>query len=674
MAEGKTHKINNKHTINGSNKKYNEELLKKISELESANEEINRGRKAALNLMEDAILVKEALQKSEEKYLSLFTAIDQGCCIIEVLFDTKNVAVDYRFLEINPVFEKQTGLTNAVGKSMKQLKPENEESWFKKFGEVAKTGKSQRFEQYSTQMLGGAWFEIFAFRIGPERKNLVAVLFDNITERKAAAEAIRQSEEQFRKAIEQAPVPIVIYTRDGTILQLNNKFTEITGLGRHQVPDFSTLSKFIYGAGAASLKNHFKNSFWNKNQKLNTEFYIITARGEPRYWHFFASLPGTLRNGKQLVVGMAIDITERKLAEEALKESEERLRITTESALDYSIITMDNKRIITGWSRGAELTFQYTAKEAIGKIADIIFTDEDRAAGAPEKEMEAASEKGKAEDERWHQRKDGSRFFMSGVMRPIYDGKLTGYVKVARDMTQQKLLDQQKEDFIGIASHELKTPVTSIKAYTELLQDMCREGDYVSGISLVNKLGVQVDRLIDLVRDLLDMTKIAEGELPLHLENFELHKLIEECKEDMQRTTANHKIVTASKDKINVQADRERINQVLTNLISNSIKYSPKGGTITVGYITTDCEIQIAVQDEGIGISENVKAKIFERFFRANDVQVSTYPGMGLGLYITANIIHRHGGRIWVESSPGEGSIFYFTIPKENTGDLNIKT
>jgi len=359
-------------------------------------------------------------------------------------------------------------------------------------------------------------------------------------------------------------------------------------------------------------------------------------------------------------------IEDALLSKEALRESEERLRITMESAIDYAIITMDTERIIEGWSKGAELIFQYTAGEVIGKSADIIFTDEDKAASVPQKEMEKAKNEGKAEDERWHQRKDGSRLFMNGTMRPIYDVALTGYVKVARDMTQQKLIEQQKEDFIGIASHELKTPVTSIKAYTELLQEICSEGDYASGAPLIKKMSAQVDRLIELVHSLLDTTKLVEGGLGLHLEEFNLADLIEECVENLQRSANSCHIIIQCKKEASVCADRDRISQVLTNLISNALKYSPNGGQVTVSCCQTAEGIKIGVRDEGIGISKEMQAKVFGRFFRVNDANTNTFPGMGLGLYIANNIIQRHGGKIWMESEPGKGSVFYFVLPYKN--------
>lgn len=231
------------------------------------------------------------------------------------------------------------------------------------------------------------------------------------------------------------------------------------------------------------------------------------------------------------------------------------------------------------------------------------------------------------------------------------------------DITDQKESEQQKEDFIVVASHELKTPLTTIKAYTELLQEMCNAGDYASGAPLVKKLSAQVDRLIVLVHALLDTTKIADGGLPLHMEEFDLKKLVKESAENLQQTTKLCHIIVQPQKKILINADRERIGQALNNLISNAIKYSPNGGNIIVNYGQTEEGVEVSVRDEGVGISKEMRAKVFDLFFRVNDAKANTFPGMGLGLYITYNIIQRHGGKIWVEGEQGKGSVFYFIIP-----------
>ena len=518
------------------------------------------------------------------------------------------------------------------------------------------------------------------------------------------------------------------------------------------------------------------NGFQDKNNLENLVTELKKANAE-------------LRKSRRAALNL---IEDALLSKEALRQSEARLKATLDSATDYAIITTNTNGIIERWSTGAEKVFGYTEKEVLGKSANLIFTDEDRTANIPEKEMAFARENGSAIDERWHVRKDGSCLFVSGVMSPIKNAELTGYVKVARDMTDQKeaeenlkvweeryrialqaaqmaawdwnldedkiiwnsqhyyllglepdnkektaayfleflepddqekiqkalqkavnetgiyqedfrirrkdngeerwmhgfgqvigktdgqparmvgvmfditerkQLEQQKDDFIIVASHELKTPVTSIKAYSEILAEICREGNFEMGAPVVKKLNGQVERLIHLIQMLLDMSKIREGQLALDKHWFDLNQLISQCIEEMPKVPITHKLFFQEKETLMVEADRERIGQVITNLISNAIKYSPKGGRITISWNKIDDFVKISVQDEGIGIAEDVKRKIFERFFRVKDVQISTFPGMGMGLFISANIVHQHGGEVWVESLPGKGSAFYFTLP-----------
>ncbi len=353
----------------------------------------------------------------------------------------------------------------------------------------------------------------------------------------------------------------------------------------------------------------------------------------------------------------------RTRAEEALGESKERLRIAMESAVDYAIIITNTEGLIEGWNTGAERIFNYTAAEANCKPGYIIFTDEDRAAGVPEKEMETAKTEGRAVDERWHQRKDGSKFFMSGIMRPVYNDGLIGYLKVARDITEQKLLEQQKDEFIGIASHELKTPVTSIKAYTELLRETMAGKENTEDKQLIIKLDEQIDRLIELIHSLLDTTKIAEGQLFLSMENFDLKELAAEKIEELQHTTNKHALKLVADNEVLIKADKKRIEEVLTNLVSNAFKYSPNGGDVIITILKKNDSVEVSVKDSGIGIPEYAQAKLFDRFFRVKDTQVETYPGMGLGLYITSAIIKRHKGKMWVTSKVNEGSTFSFSLP-----------
>ena len=250
-----------------------------------------------------------------------------------------------------------------------------------------------------------------------------------------------------------------------------------------------------------------------------------------------------------------------------------------------------------------------------------------------------------------------------GYASPTGDKDSSQFVLIITDITQRKRLEQQKEDFLSIASHELKTPITSIKAYGQLLQSELQEREEWENARLVEKMNAQVNRLNDLISDLLDTTKITEGQLVLEYETFDLTKLIRLVAEEMQQLSQRHILQLICENTVWVTADRKRLEQVITNLLSNAIKYSPDGGQIVVSCVFLNTEVKVRFIDNGIGVPADAREKIFDRFFRIKHDESNTLPGMGLGLYICAGIVHRHGGDIGVESNLNGGSIFYFTLP-----------
>jgi len=259
----------------------------------------------------------------------------------------------------------------------------------------------------------------------------------------------------------------------------------------------------------------------------------------------------------------------------------------------------------------------------------------------------------------------GDLRWMSSYGKALHNenGEVYRIVGVMYDITKRKILEEQKEDFIGIASHELKTPVTSIKAYTEVLEQIMTEKKDPATAGLVSKLNAQVDRLNDLIKGLLDTTKISEGQLILKPRQFDLNTLIRERMDELQMTSHKHRLRGDLCTDGIIIADRELISQAITNLISNAIKYSPKGCDVLIKTTRLKSSIQVSVTDSGIGIPEADTEKIFQRFFRVTAPNIQTFPGMGLGLYITAGIIHRHNGTITVNSKPGVGSTFSFVLP-----------
>jgi len=231
------------------------------------------------------------------------------------------------------------------------------------------------------------------------------------------------------------------------------------------------------------------------------------------------------------------------------------------------------------------------------------------------------------------------------------------------DITESKRDEIRKNDFIAMASHELKTPLTSLKAYIQLLEKkISTEQDAFINNALV-KAGNQVNKMSDLVYGFLDLSRLESGKLQVKMQPFDLTELITETIIEIIPVSYNHQIVFNPRKSIIINADRDRISQVVSNFLSNAIKYSPKDSTITVNCLVLKNEVQVSVSDAGIGIKPKDQEKIFQRFYRVENENIKNISGFGIGLYLASEIIQRHKGKIWVESKENKGSTFSFSLP-----------
>lgn len=339
------------------------------------------------------------------------------------------------------------------------------------------------------------------------------------------------------------------------------------------------------------------------------------------------------------------------------------LAAIVESSQD-SIVTIDLDRNITSWNKGAENLYGYPAVEVIGKPLSLVMLPQDIGV-LIENVIKITHEINVPIYETVRIHKNGKLADLEIALSPVRNaaGVVIGISTIARNITEAKLQDQIKDEFIAVASHELKTPVTSIKGYTQLLVEKFRDARDEVNLVLLAKLDKQVDRLVELINTLLDITKLSAGEMLLHTEQFEVSSLILELVEGLRLISPKHHILFDAAGACPTHADRKLIGRVINNLVSNAIKYSPNGGEILITARQDGAVTKVSVQDFGIGIPEGLAHKIFERYFRVNKSRESTTPGMGLGLYITAQIIHQHGGKLSVESREGIGSTFSFTLP-----------
>ncbi len=276
-----------------------------------------------------------------------------------------------------------------------------------------------------------------------------------------------------------------------------------------------------------------------------------------------------------------------------------------------------------------------------------------------------ASGKSFAGREMIYQHKDGRNVHLRVSSAPIHNrkGQIIAAASIISDITNMKEMEKRKDDFINMASHELKTPITSMKLYIDILLRQLDRDKHAQAHKLTKSIEYQTQRLQELVSDLLDVSRLQTGKLMFSKEEFRLDELITQTVEELQGITKQQKIVVTSSTPVKVIADRFRIYQVFTNLITNAVKYSEPGTEIRVSVKRSEGKALVSVQDQGMGIPKDQHKKIFDRLYQIRDEQGKSLSGLGMGLYIYQEIIRRHNGSIWVESEVGKGSTFSFTLP-----------
>lgn len=242
-------------------------------------------------------------------------------------------------------------------------------------------------------------------------------------------------------------------------------------------------------------------------------------------------------------------------------------------------------------------------------------------------------------------------------------GVFSGFVGSGINITERKLMEKRKSQFISITSHELKTPLTSIKAFIQLLERMETLKKHKDVQYYFSKVVKQVDIMTVFINDLLDLSRIERDSFYIRKEQFNIKELIYSTVKDFKSTHYNNKFKIKGVSQIFVLGDKNRLTQVFVNLLENAVKYSPEKSTIEIGMQTFKSTVRVYVKDDGYGIPLKDQKKIFKLFVQGSDGQSSESGGLGLGLYISKKIIEKHGGNIWVKSSPGKGSTFYFSLP-----------
>lgn len=364
----------------------------------------------------------------------------------------------------------------------------------------------------------------------------------------------------------------------------------------------------------------------------------------------------------------ALVLEQQRKAEliQKLEESELRLQMANdiiESSFD-AIISKDLNNIVTSWNASAEKLYGYSAAEMTGKSTLLLLPEELR---EEEQNIHAKLKNGERLNHFETRRltKDKKTIDVSLTMSPIFDsrGNITGVSKITRDITERKLDEQRKNDFVALVSHELKTPLTSILSYVQVLLSKARKTEDNFSILSLTRTEIQVKRMTNMINDFLNVGRLEQAKIQLSKTEFELHILIQEIIQENQLLQTSHNIECHHCQAVTIYADRDKIGQVINNLISNAIKYSAQKTTITIACEIIDKNVKISVIDQGVGISKKDQQQLFQRFYRVQDQRIKNVSGFGIGLYLVSEILRYHNTTIAVQSESGEGSIFSFSLP-----------
>ncbi|WP_026898191.1 PAS domain S-box protein [Daejeonella oryzae] len=567
---------------------------------------------------------------------------------------------------------------DVIGKSLLTVMPELVEQGFDDIlKQVYFTGQPYYGYEVPVYIVRGSEKELFhytfIYQAQRDSTNIiegVSIIATEVSKHVEYNKKIKDKEELFQSLADQVPMFVfnIEPNEEATISYWNKTWLDYTGQTIQEALG-SAWEGIIHPDDVAGMMEVYREAFKNRQSYLLPSIRVKRYDGEYR-WHMVKANPRYLPNGEfSGFVGVGFDVHDQKLAELALKESESHFRLMADlmpakisnAKSDGSVLYFNKS-----WMDFTGMSFEEIKELGYHKIMHPDEVEEFS------KRFQKAAETGSnLEMEMRFLNKHGEYIWHLNLASPVKDedGTIRMWVGVTSEIQKLKDEEKQKEDFMKMVSHELKTPVTSIKGYVQFLLSMLKEEQEAKLAPLpikssLKRVEVQVVRLTKLINEILDLSRLKENKLNLDNQIFNLNDLVVETVQDILHTSTTHTLDIKHEYTGAIYGDKDRIGQVLINIINNAIKYSPVNEKIEVKVHNGDhSQISVSIKDSGIGITETDRLKIFDRFYRVEGENENVFSGFGIGLFITKEIIERHHGLISIESDYGKGSTFTFSLP-----------
>jgi two-component system sensor histidine kinase VicK len=578
---------------------------------------------------------------------------------------------------------------SVIGKSFHEVFPElQDQAFFDLMADIYRTG--QAFHEPHgkvTLMIAGLpqtfYFDYWFKPIKGVDGDIVGIMNTavDVTEKiseqaraQQAAEELKAVNEQLSAAKEAAQFGLFDWDLINHKYSWDTRFKEMFGLSPEDNPEhFNVIIERLHPDDRALVRKAIAEA---RNQELtggkyDIEYRIIGAGNVPMRWARALGKVIFDQDGTPVrFIGTLMDITDIAINRQQLEASEERMRLAIDSAELGTWFINTETREITSSPRVKEMYGFYADEEMSldAAMAQIAPEYRDMIAEA----INAAIDKGESYDVqcpiigfhdgklRWV-RATGKLYAGELNQTPIFSGTIA-------DITAQKQNEQRKNDFISMVSHELKTPLTSLNGYVQILQTKARKANDHFTTGMLDRSYHQIRRMTKLIYGFLNVSQLEAGKIQIERKRFDMAVLLKDVQAGIVQEATSHKIIFDPVMQTWVNVDQDKIEQVVNNLISNAIKYAPPYTTVQIACVTKGEYAHVSVKDEGMGMRLEDQARVFERFYRVEGQQTQTISGFGIGLYICKEIIERHDGQIGVESEPGKGSTFWFTLPLEPKG------